>query len=85
LFDTADGSVQISVGSEGLWKRFCDGFGFDPQTPGMESNPERVSNAKRVREMVQQAFALYSTEELLAKLDLIGVPAGRIRSIRYLY
>jgi crotonobetainyl-CoA:carnitine CoA-transferase CaiB-like acyl-CoA transferase len=85
LFDTADGSVQISVGSEGLWKRFCDGFGFDPQTPGMETNPQRVSNAKRVREMVQQAFALYSTDELLAKLDRIGVPAGRIRSISDVY
>ena len=35
--------------------------------------------------MVQAAFALYSTDELLAKLDRIGVPAGRIRSIREVY
>ncbi len=85
MFDTADGAVQISVGSEGLWKRFCDGFDFDPRTPGMRTNPQRVANAKRVREMVQHAFALYTTDELLAKLDRIGVPAGRIRSIREVY
>ncbi len=85
LFETADGAVQIAVGSEGLWKRFCDGFGLDPDAPGMATNPERVANGKRVNEMVQAAFALYSTDELLAKLDRIGVPAGRIRSIREVY
>ena len=47
LFDTADGAVQIAVGSEGLWKRFCDGFGFDAAAEGMASNPERVANGKR--------------------------------------
>jgi formyl-CoA transferase len=85
LFETADGAVQIAVGSEGLWKRFCDGFGLDPDTTGMASNPERVANSKQVKEMVQDAFALYATDELLAKLDRIGVPAGRIRTIRDVY
>jgi len=85
LFETADGAVQIAVGSEGLWKRFCDGFGLDTDAPGMATNPQRVANGKRVNEMVQAAFALYSTDELLAKLDRIGVPAGRIRSIREVY
>lgn len=85
LFDTADGAVQIAVGSEGLWKRFCEGFGFIPDAPGMASNPQRVANSKRVNEMVQARFAFYNTDELLAKLDRIGVPAGRIRSIREVY
>jgi crotonobetainyl-CoA:carnitine CoA-transferase CaiB-like acyl-CoA transferase len=85
LFDTADGAVQIAVGSESLWKRFCDGFDLDPETEGMATNPQRVANSKRVKEMVQDAFALYSSDELLAMLDRIGVPAGRIRSIREVY
>jgi len=85
LFDTADGAVQIAVGSEGLWKRFCEGFGLDPDTPGMASNSQRVDNSKLVKEMVQDAFAFYTTDELLAKLDRIGVPAGRIRAIRDVY
>ena len=85
MFDTADGAVQIAVGSEGLWQRFCDGFALDANTPGMTTNPDRVANSKRVREMVQHAFALQPTDELLAKLDRIGVPAGRIRTIREVY
>jgi crotonobetainyl-CoA:carnitine CoA-transferase CaiB-like acyl-CoA transferase len=85
LFRTADGAVQISVGSEGLWQRFCAGFHLDPATPGMATNPERVQNNKKVNEMVEDAFGRYSTDELLAELDRIGVPAGRIRSIREVY
>jgi crotonobetainyl-CoA:carnitine CoA-transferase CaiB-like acyl-CoA transferase len=85
LFDTADGAVQIAVGSEGLWKQFCDGFGFDTDAPGMASNPQRVANSKRVNEMVQARFAFYNTDALLAKLDRIGVPAGRIRTVREVY
>ncbi len=85
MFDTAEGSVQIAIGSEGLWQRFCSGFGLDPATDGMASNPERVQNRKRVNELVQGVFALYATDELLELLDRIGVPAGRVRSIREVY
>ena len=85
LFDTADGGVQIAVGSEGLWQRFCAGFDLDPNAEGMQSNPERVANQKQVNELVESVFALHSTDELLAELDRIGVPAGRIRSIREVY
>jgi crotonobetainyl-CoA:carnitine CoA-transferase CaiB-like acyl-CoA transferase len=85
LFDTADGAVQIAVGSEGLWARFCAGFGLDPATDGMRTNPERVDNRKQVNEMIDGIFALYPTDELLTKLDEIGVPAGRIRNLREVY
>jgi crotonobetainyl-CoA:carnitine CoA-transferase CaiB-like acyl-CoA transferase len=68
-----------------LWQRFCAGFGLDADGAGMRSNPERVENQKQVNELVQSVFAMYDTDELLAKLDEIGVPAGRIRSIREVY
>ena len=38
LFHCRDGSVQIAVGSEGLWRRFCEGFGVDPTTEGLATN-----------------------------------------------
>ena len=34
LFHCRDGAVQIALGSEGLWKRFCEGFGLDPAAEG---------------------------------------------------
>lgn len=85
LFHTADGAVQIAVGSEGLWQRFCEGFDLDPAADGVVTNAQRVANQKRVNELVHNVFSLYATDELLEKLDRIGVPAGRIRSIREVY
>src|SRR6185436_7666767 len=38
LFRCRDGSVQIAVGSQGLWRRLCDGFALDPDAPGLATN-----------------------------------------------
>ena len=46
LFHCRDGAVQIALGSEGLWKRFCEGFGLDPDAEGLATNAERVGRAR---------------------------------------
>jgi formyl-CoA transferase len=85
LFPTADGAVQISVGSEGLWHRFCAGFGVDPDTEGMATNPQRVANQEAVIALVSNLFSTYDTVPLLALLDEIGVPAGKVRNVKEVY
>jgi crotonobetainyl-CoA:carnitine CoA-transferase CaiB-like acyl-CoA transferase len=85
LFRCRDGAVQISVGSERLWQRFCAGFGIDPDIDGLSSNPKRVADRERVVEIVENAFAGWDAEPLLARLDEIGVPAGKVRNIREVY
>ena len=57
LFHCRDGSVQIAVGSEGLWQRLCSAFGLDPAAPGVATNAERVAHRDRVIELVEAAFA----------------------------
>jgi formyl-CoA transferase len=85
LFQCRDGSVQIAVGSEGLWRRLCEGFGIDPATPGLETNDARVRARERTIEVVEAAFADWDAEALLARLDEVGVPAGKVRSIEEVY
>jgi crotonobetainyl-CoA:carnitine CoA-transferase CaiB-like acyl-CoA transferase len=85
LFRCHDGSVQISVGSEGLWKRFCTGFGIDPDIEGLSTNPDRVARRERVIEIVEAAFAGWEAEALLARLAEVGVPAGKVRNIGEVY
>ena len=85
LFRCADGPVQISVGSDGLWRRLCAGFGLDPQAPGMATNPERVANRQRVIEVLEAAFAPYRALELLPRLAELGVPAGKVRTLDEVY
>jgi crotonobetainyl-CoA:carnitine CoA-transferase CaiB-like acyl-CoA transferase len=85
LFHCRDGAVQISVGSEGLWQRFCAGFGIDPATEGLATNPERVGARQRVIELVEGAFAEWDAEPLLARLAEVGVPAGKVRTLDEVY
>src|ERR671927_748594 len=54
LFHCAGGSVQLSCGSEGLWRKLCAEFGFDPDAPGMATNGERVGNRQQVIELLEQ-------------------------------
>ena len=44
LFTCADGMIQLSCGSEGLWRKLAEGFGLDPVAPGFATNRERVAN-----------------------------------------
>jgi crotonobetainyl-CoA:carnitine CoA-transferase CaiB-like acyl-CoA transferase len=85
LFRCSDGAVQIAVGSEALWKRFCAGFDLDPDTEGLATNPERVAARDRVIELVETAFADWQAEPLLAELAELGIPAGKLRSMDEVY
>jgi crotonobetainyl-CoA:carnitine CoA-transferase CaiB-like acyl-CoA transferase len=85
LFHCADGFVQIAVGSEGLWRRFCAGFDLDPATPGLETNGQRVAERDRLIEIVEGVFAGWKAADLLVRLDEIGVPAGKVRTLDEVY
>jgi crotonobetainyl-CoA:carnitine CoA-transferase CaiB-like acyl-CoA transferase len=85
LFHCRDGAVQIALGSEGLWKRFCEGFGLDPASDGLATNEQRVAVRERVIEVVEAAFADWDAEPLLARLAEVGVPAGKVRSLDEVY
>ena len=85
LYRCADGAVQIAVGSEGLWKRFCTAFDLDPDTEGIATNPERVAAKERVIALVEEVFAPWAALDLLDKLDEAGVPAGKVRALDEVY
>ena len=53
----AGGSVQLSCGSESLWRRLCAEFELDADAPGLATNGERVGNRERVIGLLEEAFA----------------------------
>ncbi len=81
LFRCAGGAVQIAVGSEGLWQRFAAEFGLPAADERWKDNQSRVSNRAALIEAVEEAFAETGSEELLARLEAAGIPAGRVRSL----
>ena len=75
LFHCRDGAVQIAVGSEGLWRRFCEGFGLDPEADGLATNAERVADRDRHRSTWSRRPSPPGTPRpLLARLAEAGVP-----------
>jgi crotonobetainyl-CoA:carnitine CoA-transferase CaiB-like acyl-CoA transferase len=85
LFHCRGGSVQLSCGSEGLWRRLCAEFGLDADAPGLATNGERVENRERVVALLEDAFADIGAEDLLARLAGAGIPAGKVRTIDEVY
>ncbi len=85
LFRCRDGAVQIALGSEGLWRRFCVAFGLDPAAAGLATNEERVAARPRVIEVIEGVFSDWDAESLLTRLAEVGVPAGKVRTLDEVY
>ena len=85
LFTCADGMIQLSCGSEGLWQKLAAGFGLDPFAPGFATNRERVGNRDEVIATLNATFADIPHAELMARLAEIGIPAGEVRTLDRVY
>jgi crotonobetainyl-CoA:carnitine CoA-transferase CaiB-like acyl-CoA transferase len=85
LFRCRNGAVQIAVGSEGLWRRLCAGFGLDPEAPGLSTNSDRVEHRDEVIALLEASFADWEAADLLERLAVLGVPAGKVRTIDEVY
>ena len=85
LFNCRDGAVQISVGNENLWQKFCAAFDIDPATEGMAVNSERVENRPAVIELIEDRFSAFDAADLLAKLTEAGIPSGTVRTLPEVY
>jgi len=83
LYRAADGFVQIAVGSDALWRRLGPTFGLD--RPEWSANRSRVRDHEAVNEAINAAFGRYSAAEVLAKMDELGVPAGKVRDLAEVY
>ncbi|MBM7519135.1 CaiB/BaiF CoA transferase family protein [Nocardioides nitrophenolicus] len=85
MFATATAPVQIACGSEKLWHALCAELGIDPAREGMATNPERVRNRDAVIALIEELLAPLDAEDVLARLDKAGVPAGKVRSLDDVY
>lgn len=84
LFRCADGAVQISVGSEALWRRFAPAFGIAADG-AFGSNADRVTNRAAVIEAVETAFGSWHVADLLPRLSELGIPAGEVKTLDQVY
>jgi crotonobetainyl-CoA:carnitine CoA-transferase CaiB-like acyl-CoA transferase len=84
LFRCGEGAVQIACGNDSQWQRLCAQFGLAVDA-GLTTNPERVERRTEVIRILESAFSSLAASDVLARLEAVGVPAGRVRSIDEVY
>ena len=82
-FQTRDGWLNVGVGSDALWARFCAVLGRDDLAadPRWATNERRVTGRAELVPIIAAALRERDTAEWLARLEEAGVPAGPIRDV----
>jgi formyl-CoA transferase/CoA:oxalate CoA-transferase len=81
-FQTADGFVNVAVGSEAIWRRFAELV--DPQLlddPRYATNRERVAHRKELVVRLEDLLNRKTTRQWTEAFDAAGVPCGPILTV----
>jgi crotonobetainyl-CoA:carnitine CoA-transferase CaiB-like acyl-CoA transferase len=84
LFRCGEGAVQIACGNDSQWQKISMEFGLDVDA-GLTTNRQRVERRPEVIRILESAFSTLAATDVLARLQAVGVPAGRVRSIDEVY
>lgn len=82
-YAASDGHLNVGVGSEGLWKKFCEAL----DEPGLENRTEfntarnRIENRQLLERELTPVFARRTVSDWLARFGEAGVPCGKVRSV----
>jgi crotonobetainyl-CoA:carnitine CoA-transferase CaiB-like acyl-CoA transferase len=82
-FATKNGFVNIAVGNDSLWQRFCQAFELHDAAADetLRTNAGRITNKARLYEIVCGALEQHDTDEVVRRLDAKSVPCGPIATI----
>lgn len=83
VFHSADGLVNLAASTDKMFKAFCeimqaDELGSDADYSSLEG---RLAQREVLWEKVNDITRQYSTEELVEKLNSVGIPCGPINTI----
>jgi crotonobetainyl-CoA:carnitine CoA-transferase CaiB-like acyl-CoA transferase len=85
LFHAADGAIQVAVGSETQWRAFAPVVGLDPDDVRFATNRMRVAHRDELLAAIDAALTAAPAAAWLERLDSLGVPAGKVRSLDEVY
>ena len=79
----SDGSVMIAAANTRLWKQLCAAVGVPHlvDDPRFRTNSDRVANRAALAGELERAFAGFTVDALVARLQDCGVACGRVRTI----
>ncbi|MDX8445123.1 CaiB/BaiF CoA transferase family protein [Mesorhizobium captivum] len=82
-----DGHIILAVGNDGQFGKFCAVVGLTdlPANPDFATNPARVANRAKLRELIVETLSKWDRDPLLAKLEAASVPASPINTIGQMF
>ncbi|HET9660788.1 MAG TPA: CoA transferase [Thermomicrobiales bacterium] len=86
-FPTSDGFVNIAVGNDRLWQRFCEALGMPEEAadPRFATNADRNAHKTALYEALEANLGQRTTAEVVELLDKAGVPCGPIYDIAQVF
>ncbi len=86
-FATGDGFVNIAVGNDRLFQKFCEALGMPEAAadPRFTTNADRNANKAALYEALEANLGNRTTTEVVELLDKAGVPCGPINDIAQVF
>jgi crotonobetainyl-CoA:carnitine CoA-transferase CaiB-like acyl-CoA transferase len=86
-FPTGDGFVNIAVGNDRLFQKFCEALGIPEVAadPRFTTNADRNANKAALYEALEANLAKRTTADIVELLDGAGVPCGPIYDIEQVF
>jgi len=81
VFEAADGWFILAVGNDGQFRRFCGVVGLDADDPRYATNALRLEHRAPLFAAITDATRRHARDDLLARLEAAGVPAGPINTV----
>ena len=83
VFKTSDGSINLAVAGETIWKRFVEAVdkGEWLEMGEFKNAKERLKNRDYLNKLIEEVTITKTSDEWVEKLEKVGVPCGPINSI----
>ena len=83
VFKAADGYLALGVANNSLWERCCAALERSDlaKDPRYATEAARVENRSTLVPLLNQVLGARSSEDWMKRLEAVGVPAGRIRTV----
>jgi crotonobetainyl-CoA:carnitine CoA-transferase CaiB-like acyl-CoA transferase len=87
VFPVADGHIIIATGNDNQYVKLCGVLGAPElaQQPAYKDNTCRLANRTALIERLSALTSTFARDDLLAKLEAVGVPAGPINTLEQVF
>ena len=83
VFKTSDGSINLAVAGETIWRRFAEAIDKEDwlKMEEFKDAQNRLKNRDYLNSLIEELTVTKSSNEWVEKLEKVGVPCGPINSI----